>query len=132
MFDQVYELLGKIGYHHPIHPTEVHMPIGMVVGALGFTLLALIFRWKDLRLTAHHCIIFGCAFILPTMLFGFMDWQHFYGGAWLFPIKVKLILAPTLLVLTFGAYLVGRKVGVESKIVILRYTYLENICHSPP
>jgi uncharacterized membrane protein len=34
MFNSVYEFLGKIGYHHPIHPTEVHMPIGMVVGAL--------------------------------------------------------------------------------------------------
>jgi uncharacterized membrane protein len=122
MFNSVYEFLAKIGYHHPIHPTEVHMPIGMVVGALGFTLLALIFRWKNLRLTAHHCIIFGCAFILPTILFGFMDWQHFYGGAWLFPIKVKLILAPTLLVLTFIAYLVGRKAGVESKVVILLYS----------
>ena len=122
MFDQVYELLGKIGYHHPIHPTEVHMPIGMVVGALGFTLLALIFRWKNLRLTAHHCIIFGFAFMLPTMLFGYMDWQHFYGGAWFFPIKMKLFLAPTLLVLSFIAFIVGRKAGVEAKIVVLLYT----------
>ena len=122
MFNSVYEFLGKLGYHHPIHPTEVHMPIGMVVGALGFTLLALIFRWKNLRLTAHHCIIFGCAFIVPTMLFGFMDWQHFYGGAWLFPIKMKLILAPALLVITFTAYVLGRKLGVESKVVILLYS----------
>ena len=43
-FDAVYNLLAKLGYTHPIHPTEVHMPIGLVVGALVFIYIAVIFN----------------------------------------------------------------------------------------
>ena len=44
MLDAIYHFLNELGYHHPIHPTEVHMPIGLVVGALVFALVAGLFR----------------------------------------------------------------------------------------
>ena len=31
--------------------------------------------------------------LFPTVLAGYVDWQHFYGGTWLFPIKMKMLLA---------------------------------------
>ncbi len=31
-----YELLGRLGYPHPIHPTQVHMVIGLLTGAMIF------------------------------------------------------------------------------------------------
>ena len=110
MFDAVYKLLEQIGYPHPIHPTEVHMPIGLIVGALIFRIAATLFRRPALAQTAHYCTILAALFLFPTILFGFMDWQHFYAGAWLNQIKIKLVLAVLLLVLVFvSVFLVQRK-----------------------
>jgi len=36
---------------------------------------------------------------LRYVIVGYFDWQHFYGGSFLFPIKMKLALAVALLVL---------------------------------
>jgi uncharacterized membrane protein len=127
-FDAVYNLLAKLGYTHPIHPTEVHMPIGLVVGSLVFIYIALIFNRRKpekrhrLGQTVRYCIILAFIWIFPTMLFGYMDWQHFYAGAWLFPIKVKLITAGILAVLLFFAILVARKWGPASIFAVPIYT----------
>ena len=121
MLDEIYQFLEKVGYPHPIHPTEVHMPIGLVVGALVFALIAVIFRRERLSWTTRHCIVLAFIWIFPTMLFGIMDWQHFYGGALLLPIKVKLIVTPILLVLLLAAILLARKYGTLSRFVLPVY-----------
>lgn len=120
-FDIVYRSLAKIGYTHPIHPTEVHMPIGLVVGALVFAVTATVFKRERLAMTPRHCVILAFLWVFPTMLFGFMDWQHFYGGAWLFPIKVKLTVAPTLAFLLLVSILMARKYGATSFRVLPLY-----------
>jgi uncharacterized membrane protein len=121
MFDAVYKLLEQIGYPHPIHPTEVHIPIGLIVGALIFRIAATLFRRPALAQTAHYCTILAGVFLFPTILFGFMDWQHFYAGVWLNQIKIKLVLAVLLLVLVFvSVFLVQRK-GTGSAIVLTNY-----------
>jgi hypothetical protein len=51
-----------------------------------------------------------------------MDWQHYFAGAWLFPIKMKLPLACVLLVLLFISIILGQKFGVESKSTLTLYT----------
>jgi uncharacterized membrane protein len=122
MFNSVYEFLAKLGYTHPIHPTEVHMPIGLVMGALIFAYVAVIFNRRQLEQTVRYCIILAFIWVFPTMLFGYMDWQHFYLGAWLFPIKVKLTLAFTLAVLLLVAIFIGRKKGAGSKAALTVYT----------
>ena len=121
MLDSFYRFLGKLGYLHPIHPTGVHIPIGLVMGALVFALVAAVFHRERLRLTPRHCIIFAFIWIFPTVLFGIMDWQHFYGGALLLPIRVKLTVAPILASLLFAAILLGRKYGATSRIVLPIY-----------
>jgi len=122
MFDSVYQFLEKIGYPHPIHPSETHIPIGLVVGAFFFAWLAFLFRRPGLASTARHCIILAFIFVFPTILFGLMDWQHYFAGAWLFPIKMKLPLACVLLVLLFIDIVLGQKFGVESKSTLTLYT----------
>lgn len=114
MIDDFYALLNALGYHHPIHPTEVHMPIGLVVGALILALVALIFRRGKLALTPRHCMILAFLWIFPTMLLGIMDWQHFYAGAWILPIQVKLVTAPILAVLLGLSVYLGHKYGSTS------------------
>ena len=122
MFNFVYDLLAKIGYTHPIHTTEVHMPIGLLVGALIFAYTAAIFKNRKLEQTVRYCVILAFIWIFPTILFGYMDWQHYYAGAWLFPIKVKLTLACTLTVLLVIAIYTAHKKGADSKMALGVYT----------
>jgi uncharacterized membrane protein len=122
MFNFVYEFLARIGYTHPIHPTEVHMPIGLLVGALVFAYVAVFLKHRKLEQTARYCTILAFIWIFPTMLFGYMDWQHFYSGAWLFPIKVKLTLAVILTALLLIAIFIGHKKGGDSKAALTLYS----------
>ena len=107
MIEFIYQTLTKFGYTHPLHPTLTHVPIGMVMGAFFFVLVALIFRSKNLARTARHCIILALIAAVPTTLLGIMDWQHFFGGSLLFPIKMKLILAGILIVFLILAVIFG-------------------------
>jgi len=122
MFNSVYQFLQNLGYPHPIHPTEVHIPIGTVIAAVLLGYAALLFKRPQLAQCARKCILIALVFLFPTVLFGFMDWQHFYSGAWLFPIKVKLILAGALLILLTVAFILGHKLGAETKAVLALYT----------
>lgn len=121
MIELIYETLTKFGYTHPLHPTLTHLPIGMVMGAFFFVLVALIFRRTILIQTARHCSVLALIAAVPTALLGLMDWQHFYGGSLLFPFKMKLILAALLIVFLILAIGIGFLTATTSKIVISLY-----------
>jgi mono/diheme cytochrome c family protein len=108
--DAVYRFLNSLGYPHPLHPALVHMPIGLTMGALVFAWAALFFnKKKQLALAARYCAILAFLFWFPAVLFGLMDWLHFYRGAWLAPITVKLVLAGILLLLLAIGLVLGGK-----------------------
>jgi uncharacterized membrane protein len=97
------------------------MPIGLVVGALFFGFAALIWKRPLLGLSAQHCLVLAWLFLFPAVLFGFMDWQHYYHGAWLVPIKIKIGLASFLFViLSTGLILIFKGRG-ESKAILVIY-----------
>jgi len=121
MIDFIYQTLSKFGYTHPLHPTLTHVPIGLVIGAFLFALAAMIFRWTSLVQTARHCVILAVIVLVPTALLGIMDWQHFYGGAMLFPIKMKLVLAGVLAIFLILAVIFGLLGETFSKIVFALY-----------
>ncbi|MFX1554633.1 MAG: c-type cytochrome [Promethearchaeota archaeon] len=122
MLDFIYEVFARIGYNHPIHPTQVHMPIGLLTGTFFLGWTALLLRRQILKLSARHCLILALIFFFPTVLLGFMDWQHYYAGAWLFPIKIKLALAGILLVLLVTGIILTRNAGVGYKSTLTIYT----------
>jgi uncharacterized membrane protein len=97
--DALYEVLGSLGYTHPLHPPMTTLPLGMVVGALVFSLLALFPRFGTYAVTARHCFTLGFLAVFPTVILGYMDWQHYYGGNLIFPIMMKIVLAAVLTVL---------------------------------
>jgi uncharacterized membrane protein len=122
-FNSFYNFLQDMGYPHPVHPTEVHMPIGLVVGgAFLLSWLAFYFHRPKMALAARYCAIVAFIWTFPTMLLGFMDWQHFYGGAWLAPIQVKLPGAVILMFLLLIGIILGKKYGPESKSLLPVYT----------
>ncbi len=116
MIDFIYHSFEKMGYTHPLHPPITHLPMGLVVAAFVFALVALLFRRTILPSLSYDRIIL-LAFILafPTIFLGYADWQHHYYGAWLHPIKVKLVLSGVFLILLFLGLIYGRKAGGESK-----------------
>lgn len=118
----LYRFLNSLGYSHPIHPALVHMPIGLAIGAFVFAWSALVFKKKPLAQAARYCSILSFLFLFPAMLFGFMDWRHFFHGAWLFPIDMKLILSGILLVLQVIGLFLGSKGRVGARSLLVVYT----------
>ena len=109
MLENVYIMLEKIGYSHPLHPTLTHVPIGLIFAAFIFTLVALVFKKQTLLISVRHCLILALISAPFAAAFGVMDWQHFYGSSWLFPIKAKIVLAALLgIVLIFSLVTVFR------------------------
>ena len=93
MIDSIYRLIGGFGYTHPLHPPTTHLPIGLVIGAFVLGLTAFLFKKPLLAQSARHVFILALIFFFPTVLLGFMDWQHFYAGAFVFPIQMKIRLS---------------------------------------
>lgn len=109
MLKSLYDVLSRIGYHHPLHPPATHIPVGMVIGAVVFIIAAWIFNRESFARTARHCIVLALLTAPVAILLGLMDWQHFYGGAWLFPIRVKMALAGLLITLLLTAWRTSQK-----------------------
>ncbi|MEJ2069952.1 MAG: c-type cytochrome [Syntrophobacterales bacterium] len=121
VFNSFYEALYSIGFLDPIHPPLTHVPMGLVVGALVFGVLAWALGKPSLALVARYSLILAWLFIFPTVLLGFMDWQHWYQGAWLQPILIKISLASFLFVLLFFGMILILTGREESKALLAIY-----------
>lgn len=95
----IYQVLNSLGYTHPVHPTMVYLPIGCIMAAFIFGAVAALCNRPGLLTSARHCVTLALIAVIPTVIFGYVDWQHFLGGAWIFPIRMKMILAGIFLVL---------------------------------
>lgn len=130
MVEAFYNAMHAIGYMHPVHGTQAHMPIGLVIGAFVLDAVAfLLFRWPRLKsispfepskyaAAARLCIILALLFWFSTVAGGILDWQHFYAGAWLFRIKIKMALAGFFFVVLCIAIGVGYKTNGRSKALL--------------
>ena len=47
--------------------------------------MAVIFGRKNLITTARHVSILAFIFVFPTILFGVIDWMHYYHAALISP-----------------------------------------------
>jgi uncharacterized membrane protein len=122
MFGSIYKALSAIGYTHPIHPAMTHLPLGMAMGALIFALAGLASRRSGMEVTARQCTILALISVFPTMVLGYMDWHQYYGGAWLFPIKMKIVLAISLILLLGFSIYSRRESGTGFKTALVVYT----------
>jgi mono/diheme cytochrome c family protein len=122
VFEPFYHLLEAIGYTEPVHPPLTHFPIALVTTALIFGIVGRMFKRASLTTSARHCLILAWLLFFPTVLLGYMDWQHFYHGVYLFPIMVKIGLASFLLVLlTIGLVLVLRGRGDSGAMLVIYF-----------
>ncbi len=121
MIDGLYQLLAKVGFTDPLHAPVTHIPIGLVIGAAIFFYVAVIFKKKNLRLTARHVCILAFIFVFPTILLGVMDWLHFFKAALIPPIKMKMILASCVLVLLGTGIVLGDEIRVRNAPMMVIY-----------
>ncbi len=112
--DGFYNLLASLGYNHPVHPILVHVTIGLVMGGVAFSLLARLERLGKYAVTARHCVTLAFVTAFPTILFGLLDWLHFYGGALTQIFLMKMILGGVLVLLLSVAASVPAWVGYRS------------------
>jgi uncharacterized membrane protein len=116
-----YTVISQLGYRHPLHPTQVHFPVGLIFGAFVLGVLGKVRRQPRFSRAAWYFLVIAMIWILPTVLTGFMDWRHFFAGAWLFPFAVKYMLASVLIILMAVAVFIGLRRGVESNGMVAVY-----------
>ncbi len=116
-----YQALKDFGYTHPVHPTMVYLPIGGVMAAFIFAIIAVLFRKSNFAVSARHSILLAFIASFPTIFLGYMDWQHYYGGNWMFPIKMKMFLASLLVILLFITALNHYRYKSGMKIILPLY-----------
>jgi uncharacterized membrane protein len=114
MIDDLYVFLARFGFNEPLHSPITHMPIGLAMGALIFFLFALLFKKKNLILTARHASILAFVFVFPTILLGVFDWVHFYQASLYTPIKIKMGLASLALVFLGCGIILGSEIKLHS------------------
>lgn len=117
-----YQTLYNLGYTHPVHPTMVYLPIGGVMAAFIFGIIGVLFKRASLLTSAKHCTVLALIAVFPAILFGYMDWQYFRGGNWVFPIIMKMTLAAFLILLLSITVVRQWKFGENGKIVLTLYT----------
>lgn len=93
MSNVLYDLLALVGYTHPVHPVLVHVPTGLSIGAFCLVVWNTVTGKLVYRTTAYQMVVLAFIFVFLAIPVGIIDWQRFYGGAWLFEIKMKLVLA---------------------------------------
>lgn len=116
--EALYRVLAAIGYTHPLHPPATHVVVGSAIAAFVFALMARFTGKTAYETSARHCAGLAAVAVLPTILLGILDWQHRFGGAWLTPIRVKIVLASVLVVLLAAATLAGRRVAFAVRFVL--------------
>ena len=120
MTELIFQILNSVGFNHPLHPAMTHVPMGMIMGGFVFGIVSFFLRKPELARTAYHCFVLALIGILPTMLLGYMDWQHTYEGEWSTPVVLKMILAVSLGVLLVFAVKLGRKTEpVSAKVMVI-------------
>lgn len=114
MIELLYELLAKIGYHHPLHPALTHVPVGGVMVAFLLMFAGVLFKRQNWMRSAHHVAVVAWALVLPTVVMGVFDWQHYYAGIWFGIIKTKMLLAASLFTLLLITIVVARSLPARA------------------
>lgn len=120
LVDSIYSFLALVGFTHPLHPMLVHVPMGMIIGMVIFSLLALKWQDKHFAESAYYCSIVSLVFVGPVIAAGILDWLHLMQGEWSTLIVIKMILGTVLTVLLAISVFLKAK-GAAPRRVLLFY-----------
>ncbi len=98
-----YNVLGLVGFAHPLHPVLITMVVGPVIASFLFAAVALLFKKPEFYKTSRQLTVVAFIFWFPTVAVGIIDWIHFYGASTkMTEINIKLILAGVLFLVLLG------------------------------
>jgi mono/diheme cytochrome c family protein len=113
-----YTMINQLGFHHPLHATQIHIPIGLIFGAFILSVTAKLRRNSMMSKAAWYCVIIAMIWIPPTVITGLMDWKHYYAGVWIFPFHMKFMLAGVLtILLPVGVFIGLRRQTVSNGMI---------------
>lgn len=120
MVESLYAFLAAVGFTHPLHPMLTHIPMGMIIGMVIFSLLS--FIWKNINLaeTAFHCSVLALLSVGPVIAAGVLDWLHLQQGEWNTLIIIKMVLG-AILTIFLAVSVVLKKKGASPAKMLLFY-----------
>ncbi len=124
MVANFYSFLEAVGFSHPLHPMLTHIPMGMIIGMVAFSLLGMISRNQALHQTAFHCSVLALLTVLPVIGAGVLDWLQFQEGEWNTFIMLKMVLGGLLTVLLAVAVIQKKKNATPSKMLFFYFLCL--------
>ncbi len=127
MIESLYTFLGMLGFHHPLHPIIVHLPMGLVVGSVAFSLADMKWPDKNYATSAYHCILLSLIAVIPVYIAGLLDWQQWFGGDINKWIIIKMILGVLLTIMLFVT-VQQKKKGAPQKKLFVFYLISLAIC----
>ena len=119
MVESLYSFLNTIGFSHPLHPMLTHVPMGMIIGMVTFSLFGLVWRKSTLDQTAYHCSVLALLAVLPVIGAGMLDWIQFQEAEWNHLIIIKMVLGGVLTVLLAVSVVMKRKNTPPSKMFLI-------------
>lgn len=119
MIESLYTFLANIGFSHPLHPMLTHVPMGMIIGMVIFSLFGVIAKNNTLMQTAFHCSVLALIAIIPVISAGILDWLHLLQGAWNPYIIAKMILASILTVLLAVSVIFKRRGASPARMLLI-------------
>jgi len=118
MVESLYTFLAAVGFTHPLHPMLTHVPMGMIIGMVVFSLLDSFWQNKNFSATSFHCSVLALLSVGPVIVAGILDWLHLQQGEWNTYIIVKMILGAILTLLLAVSVTVKLK-GASGKNMLL-------------
>jgi uncharacterized membrane protein len=122
MVESLYSFLATVGFTHPLHPMLTHVPMGMIIGMVVFSLLGLVWKNNNLAETAFHCSVFALFAVGPVIAAGILDWLHLQQGEWNKYIIIKMILG-TVLTILLALSVTMKKKGASPGKMLLFYLF---------
>ncbi len=124
MVESLYLFLASVGFTHPLHPMLTHIPMGMVIGMVVFSLIGLIWKSDTLSETAYHCSVLALVFVGPVIAAGILDWLHLQQGEWNKYIIIKMILGAVLTFLLAVSVILKKKGASPTKMLLFYFLCL--------
>ncbi len=118
MVESLYSFLAAVGFTHPLHPMLTHVPMGMIIGMVIFSLLSLIWQNDHLAETAFHCSVLALLAVGPVIGAGVLDWLHLQQGEWNKFIIIKMILGVVLTILLVVSVIMKKKGASPAKMLL--------------
>ncbi len=124
MLENLYGFLASVGFSHPLHPMLTHVPMGMIIGMVVFSLLAILRDNNKFSETAFHCSVLALLSVVPVIVAGILDWLHLQEGAWNTFIIIKMVLGALLTILLAISVSMKMKGASQSKMLLFYFLCL--------